>query len=97
MACRVNPNPKEQAAALRATARRLAHDEWQAFANHEAAKAAGEWLERKGGLGRPIASLTMPDLERLVEAAITRWIIVSSHRLAHHEDGPKDLGWMLGS
>jgi hypothetical protein len=88
-------NPKEEAAALQRQAQRLTYDQWQAFTTHEAAKAAGKWLEAKGGLGRPIAALTMRDLEGLVEAAISRWIVLSSHRLAQHPDGPEDLGWMV--
>lgn len=86
---------RRDVALLQREARRLAHDEWETFARREAAKAAGAWLERKGGLGRPIASLVLADLEGIVDAAIQRWIVVNSHRLAEQPDSHEELGFLL--
>jgi hypothetical protein len=66
----------------RRQARRLEHDEWEAYLVSEAAAAAGKWLEQKTNLGRPIASLTKRDLECIAQAVIGRWIVLASHRIA---------------
>ena len=55
-------------------------DEWQAHVTTEAARAMGRWLEARGRLDRPIASLTLRDLECMAMSAISRFIVLSSER-----------------
>lgn len=76
-------------------ARRLEYDEWQTYLTNEAAKAAGQWLERNGKLGRPVASLTIKELEGMVSASILRWIQLASHRLAEHPEESAQWGWIM--
>jgi hypothetical protein len=66
-------------------------NEWQAHVTREAAKAIGEWLEARGvgRLAKPIASLTMADLEAMASNAISRWIVLQSQRL-QRQDWPKE-------
>ena len=40
----------------------------------------GRWLEARGRLDRPIASLTRRDLECMASNAISRFIVLSSER-----------------
>jgi hypothetical protein len=61
-------------------------DEWQAHVTHEAAKAIGEWLEGRGRLHQPIRSLTMPELEAIAQNAISRFIVLTSQRIAERPD-----------
>jgi hypothetical protein len=63
-------------------------DEWQAHVTHEAAKAIGEWLEGRGRLHQPIRSLTMPELEAIAQNAISRFIVLTSHRIAQPRSDP---------
>lgn len=87
---------REANAELSRHARRLEHDEWEAFVIGEAAKAAGKWLETKGGnLGRPVASLTRRELEGLINAAILRWIQLASYRVKERPEERDRLGWIL--
>lgn len=58
----------------------MSPDEWQAHVTTEAALAMGRWLEARGRLDRPIASLTRCDLECMVSNAISRFIVLSSER-----------------
>jgi hypothetical protein len=62
----------------------MTEEEWQAHVSREAAREIGEWLSARGAgkLTRPIASLTLPELEAMAEAAISRWIVLQSERLA---------------
>ena len=62
----------------------MTDDEWQAHVTREAAREIGEWLAGKGDglLRRPVASLTMADLEAMATCAISRWIVLQSQRLA---------------
>jgi hypothetical protein len=55
-------------------------DEWQAHVTTEAALAMGRWLEARGRLDRPIASLTRRDLECMASNAISRFIVLASER-----------------
>lgn len=64
----------------------MTDDEWQAFVTTEAAKAAGAWLEARGGLHRPIRSLTLADLEALADTAIGRFIVLASERIRERQD-----------
>ncbi|WCR09694.1 hypothetical protein JHW45_11355 [Paracoccus stylophorae] len=55
----------------------------------EAALEIGKWLEARGRLHHPIASLTIGDLEAMASNAISRWIVLQSQRL-HRQDWPPD-------
>jgi hypothetical protein len=66
----------------------MTDDEWQAHVNHEAAKAMGEWLEGRGGLDRPIRSLSMRDLEAMAQNAISVFIVKASHRIKERPSEP---------
>jgi len=55
-------------------------DEWQAHVTTETALAMGRWLEARGRLDRPIASLTRRDLECVAANAISRFIALASER-----------------
>ncbi|MGE0424954.1 MAG: hypothetical protein AB7O88_22035 [Reyranellaceae bacterium] len=56
-------------------------DQWQAHVTHEAARAIGRWLERRGRLHQPIATLTMADLEAMAASAIARFVVMGSERI----------------
>lgn len=43
----------------------MSPDDWQAHVTREAAKEIGKWLEARGRLDRPIASLRLTDLDAL--------------------------------
>jgi len=58
----------------------MTSDEWQAHVTRQAAKAMGEWLEGRGRLNQPIASLTRRDLECVAANAISRFIALASER-----------------
>lgn len=62
----------------------MTDDEWQRHVTREAAREIGEWLAGKGDglLRRPVASLTMADLEAMASCATSRWIVLHSQRLA---------------
>ena len=64
----------------------MTDDEWQAHVAHEAAKAIGEWLEGRRRLHQPIRSLTMPELEAMAQNAISRFIVLTSQRIAERPD-----------
>jgi hypothetical protein len=66
----------------------MTDDDWQAHVAHEAAKAIGQWLEARGRLHQPIRSLTMPELEAMAQNAISRFIVLASHRTAQAPDEP---------
>ncbi|MCB1342897.1 MAG: hypothetical protein KDK24_17880 [Pseudooceanicola sp.] len=38
----------------------------------------GKWLEARGKLHQPIASLSLGDLEAMASNAISRWIVLQS-------------------
>ena len=64
-------------------------DEWQAHVTREAALEIGRWLEARGRLHHPIASLTLGDLEAMAMNAISRWIVLQSGRL-HRQGWPQE-------
>ena len=64
-------------------------DEWQAHVTREAALEIGKWLEARGRLHHPVASLTLGDLEAMAVNAISRWIVLQSERL-HRLDWPQE-------
>jgi hypothetical protein len=56
-------------------------DEWQAHVTREAAKEIGKWLEARGRLDRPIASLRLTDLDAMASVAISRFVVLASHKV----------------
>ena len=81
---------------FREPARTLNCDEWAKLVQTEAAKAIGQCLEARGKLGDPIARLTLKDLEKLADAAITRWTVLYSVRLAEAPAKSTGESWLLG-
>ena len=61
-------------------------DDWQAHVTTEAALAMGRWLDARGRLDRPIASLTRKDLECMASNAISRFIVLASERRTRAPD-----------
>jgi len=65
-------------------------DEWQAHVTREAAKEIGKWLEARGRLDRPIASLRLADLDAMASLAISRFVVLASYKIrdapGQHED-----------
>jgi len=56
-------------------------DQWQAHVTREAAKAIGRWLEGRGRLHQPIATLTLAELEAMAASAISRFVVLASQRI----------------
>ena len=69
--------------------RPMTPDEWQAHVTRTAALEIGKWLEARGKLHQPIASLTLCDLEAMAVNAISRWIVLQSKRL-RLQDWPQE-------
>jgi len=64
----------------------MSPDEWQAHVTREAAKEVGKWPEAngrlaRGRLDRPIASLRLTDLENIASVAISRFVVLASHKI----------------
>lgn len=55
----------------------------------EAALEIGKWLEARGRLHQPVASLSLGDLEAMASNAISLWIVLQSERL-HRQDWPQE-------
>lgn len=55
--------------------------EWQAHVTREAAKEIGKWLEARGRLDRPIASLRLTDLDAMASVAINRFVVLASVKI----------------
>lgn len=65
--------------------------EWQAYMTRQAAQAIGTWLEGRGRLHQPIASLTLADLEAMAINAISRFVVLGTERIrtrADHAEAP---------
>ena len=73
----------------------MTDDEWQAHVTHEAARAIGTWLEGRGRLHQPIANLKMAELEAMAQNAISRFIVLASHRMKEHPDDTDELRKLL--
>ena len=73
----------------------MTSEEWQAHVTREAAKAVGEWLEGRGRLNQPIASLTMADLEAMASNAIARFVTMEAERIGTREGIASDLSRLL--
>lgn len=56
-------------------------DEWQAHVTREAAMEIGKWLEARGRLDRPIASLRLTELDALASVAISRFVVMASQKI----------------
>jgi hypothetical protein len=56
-------------------------DEWQAHVTREAAMEIGKWLEARGRLDRPIASLRLTELDALASVAISRFVVLASQKI----------------
>lgn len=56
-------------------------DEWQAYVTRAAAQEIGIWLEARGRLDLPIASLRLCDLENVASVAISRFVVLASHKI----------------
>lgn len=56
-------------------------DEWQAHVTREAAMEIGKWLEARGRLDRPIASLRLTELDALASVAISRFVALASQKI----------------
>ena len=98
MRLRALPRPAQPGSMAEVSSTRMTDDEWQAHVTHEAAKAIGEWLEGRGGLGRPIHSLSMRDLEAMAQNAISQFIVLTSRRIAQRPLAPasQKLSLLLG-
>ena len=59
-------------------------DVWADHVRAECARAVGEWLEGSVRLDRPIRSLTRAELQNIAEAATSRWIVLTSQRIAQN-------------
>lgn len=64
----------------------MSPDDWQAHVTTQAALAMGRWLEARGRLDRPIATLTRKDLECMASNAISRFIVLASQRRTQGPD-----------
>lgn len=64
----------------------MSPDDWQAHVTTQAALAMGRWLEARGRLDRPIATLTRKDLECMASNAISRFIVLASQRRMQSPD-----------
>ena len=73
----------------------MTEGEWQARVTREAGKAIGEWLEGRGKLHQPIASLTRADLEGMAAAATARFVVLTSERLTTAPVDAEDLIQLL--
>jgi hypothetical protein len=61
----------------------------------EAAKGVGRWLEARGRRDRPIAALTLKELERMATAAISRFVVLASERIRERPQESEDLTTLL--
>lgn len=68
----------------------MSPNEWQAHVTREAALEIARWLEARGRLHGPIASLSLGDLEAMADSAISRWIVLQSRRLQSEKWPPED-------
>lgn len=77
-------------------ARSLSDDSWQAHVTREAAKAIGDALIEAELLDHRVERLRTDHLEVLANAAISRYVQLSSERMAagkELEGKQKEVGW----
>jgi hypothetical protein len=70
-------------------------DEWQAHVTREAARDIGKWLEARGRLDLPIASLRLTDLDAVASVAISRFVVLASHKIRQAPGQHMDLENLL--
>ena len=70
-------------------------DEWQAHVTREAAKDIGKWLEARGRLDRPIASLRLTDLDAMASVAISRFVVLASFKIREEPAAHPELENLL--
>ncbi|MDP7151719.1 hypothetical protein [Aliiroseovarius sp. xm-v-208] len=70
-------------------------DEWQAHVTREAAKEIGKWLEARGRLDRPIASLRLADLDAMASVAISRFVVLASVKIREEPAAHPELENLL--
>jgi hypothetical protein len=70
-------------------------DQWQAHVTREAAKAIGQWLEGRGRLHQPIATLTLAELEAMAATAISRFVVLGSQRIRECPEDNEHLTRLL--
>ena len=70
-------------------------DEWQAHVTRAAAREIGTWLEARGRLDRPIASLALSDLEAMASVAISRFVVLASQKTREAPGQHTDLESLL--
>lgn len=73
----------------------MTDDDWQAHVTREAAKAIGTWLEGRGNLHHSIRCLTLPELEAMAAAAISRFVVLASQRIREEPGQTADLTRLL--
>ena len=73
----------------------MSPDEWQAQVTRAAAQEIGTWLEARGRLDRPIASLDLSDLEVMASVAISRFVALASHKIREAPGQHADLEDLL--
>ena len=82
--------PAAECADINAETAKMTPDEWQAHVTRAAALEIGTWLEARGRLHQPIASLTLGDLEAMASNAISRWIVLQSEKVQRAGWPPED-------
>ena len=70
-------------------------EDWQAHVTRAAAQEIGTWLEARGRLDRPIASLALSDLEAMATVAISRFVVLASQKIRDASDQHPDLEHLL--
>jgi len=73
----------------------MSPDDWQAHVTREAAKEIGKWLEARGRLDRPITSLRLSDLEAVASVAISRFVVLASHKIREAPQQHADIENLL--
>ncbi len=78
----------------------MSPEDWQAHVTCEAAKEVGKWLEARGRLahGRldhPVASLRLSDLKAVASVAISRFVVLASHKIKEAPGQHADLETLL--
>ena len=67
----------------------MTDDQWQAHVTREAAREIGRWLEGRGRLHQPITTLSLAELEGMATAAISRFVLLASERIARAAAGER--------
>src|SRR5512147_2030779 len=73
----------------------MTDEAWQAHVTREAAREIGRWLEGRGRLQQPIASLSLAELEGMATAAISRFVVMATERIRERPQDSEDLTALL--